>query len=43
MKRRSFFTKLFLGNLLFIGVILAVSGAAAYYYLNANFQRDLEE
>ncbi len=43
MKRRSFFTKLFLGNLLFIGVILAVSGAASYHYLNANYQRDLEE
>lgn len=43
MKRRSFFTKLFLGNLLLIGVILAVSGVASYHYLNADYQRELEE
>ncbi|MBN1555949.1 MAG: HAMP domain-containing protein [Phycisphaerae bacterium] len=43
MRSRSFFTKLFLGNLLIIGVILVFSGFASYHYLNANYQRELEE
>ena len=42
MKRRSFFTKLFLGNLLLIAVIIAISGVASYRYLNANFQQGME-
>ena len=42
MKRRSFFTKLFLGNLLLIGVIVAVSGIVSYRHLNANYQEETE-
>ena len=42
MKRRSFFTKLFLGNLLLIGVIVAISGIASYRHLNANYQKETE-
>jgi len=40
MKRRSFFTRLFLGNLLLIGVIVAVSGIASYRHLNAVYQKE---
>ena len=42
MKRRSLFTELFLGNLLLIGVIVAISGIASYRYLNANYQKEME-
>ena len=42
MKRRSFFTKLFLGNLLIIGVIVVISGVTSYRHLNANYQREME-
>lgn len=42
MKRRSFFTKLLLGNLLLIGVIIAISGIASYRYINANYQQEME-
>lgn len=42
MKRCSFFTKLLLGNLLLIGVIVVVSGIASYRYLNANYQNRME-
>jgi two-component system phosphate regulon sensor histidine kinase PhoR len=43
MRRHSFFTKLLFGNLLLIGVILVVSGFASYYYLNAEYQQNLED
>jgi two-component system phosphate regulon sensor histidine kinase PhoR len=39
MRRLSFFTRLLLGNLLLIGVIIAVSGVASYRQINADYQR----
>jgi len=42
MQRYSFFTKLFLGNLLLVGVIVTITGIVSYRYLDANYQRDVE-
>jgi two-component system phosphate regulon sensor histidine kinase PhoR len=42
MRRRSLFTKLFLGNLLLVIVIIAISGVASYHYLNASYQDEVE-
>ncbi len=39
MKPRSFFLRLFLGNLLLVAVIIVVSGAVSYSYLNAEHRR----
>jgi two-component system phosphate regulon sensor histidine kinase PhoR len=41
-KGLSFFTKLFLGNLLLVGLIVAVGGLVSYRRIDANYQRELE-
>ncbi|MCD4825066.1 MAG: cell wall metabolism sensor histidine kinase WalK [Phycisphaerae bacterium] len=40
MKRHKFFWKLLAGNILLMGIILAVGGFFSYRYLNANYQRE---
>lgn len=39
MKQHSFFWKLFVGNLLLMGIILSVGGLLSYGHLNANYLR----
>jgi two-component system, OmpR family, phosphate regulon sensor histidine kinase PhoR len=39
MRQLSFFTKLFLGNLLLIVLLVSISGVVSYRYLNADFHR----
>jgi len=41
-QRHSFFTRLFLGNLLLVVVIVCVAGLASYRHLNANYRRTTE-
>jgi two-component system, OmpR family, phosphate regulon sensor histidine kinase PhoR len=41
MNRHSLFLRLFLGNLLIVGLVVAAAGAIAYHRLNAAYQRDL--
>jgi len=41
-KRHSFFTRLFLGNLLLVAVIVCVAGLVSYGYLNASYRRAAE-
>lgn len=41
--RLSFFTRLFLGNLLLVGLIVSVGGVIAYRRINANYHRDIEQ
>jgi len=42
MRPRSFFTKLFLGNLLLIGIIVAIAGVVSYHRLNESYIREGE-
>lgn len=42
MKTYSFFFKLFLGNLLLVGLILALAAALSFHHLNRQFQRQTE-
>jgi two-component system, OmpR family, phosphate regulon sensor histidine kinase PhoR len=41
MNRHSLFLRLFLGNLLIVGLVVGTAGAIAYNSLNTSYQRDL--
>ncbi len=41
MNRHSLFLRLFLGNLLIVGLVVGVAGLVSYYSLNAEYQRDV--